>query len=140
MFIGHYGFLYYNESGCLNSYISFSTNYTEVMSKNYNNAIEMFSIMSLVSGSVYVAVGVNALQKKNLGFTLSSLVFGSIVSVLLGYYQKLSIDLYSYNSVGTISFGSTQYITLRISLPTVILSTLSFILVVWGYKEYKEKR
>jgi len=139
LFIGHYELLCYNVSGILYNYLSPSTNLTQVLNHNYNNTIGMLSIVALLSGSVYVAVGVNVLQKRNLGFILSSLVFGSIVSVLLGYYQKLSIDLHNSGSTGIISFGYYHYIALRIALPTVVLSILSFILVVWGYKEYKRK-
>ena len=136
LFIGHYGLLCYNVSGILYNYLSPSTNLTQVLNHNYNNTIGMLSIVALLSGSVYVAVGVNVLQKRNLGFILSSLVFGSIVSVLLGYYQEHLIDICT--SEGAISFGYYHYIALHIALPTVILSTLSFILVVWQYKEYNK--
>jgi len=133
LLIGAYELLSYHVSECLINYISFSNNCTGIVIHSYNETIRMFSVMAIIGGVAYVAAGVNILQKKHPDFILASLVFGSIVSILLGYYQGRIVDMSA--SEGAISFGNSAYVALRIAFPTAVLSSLSFFLVVWQYKE-----
>ena len=107
----------------------------------YNTTILILSYIELFTGAIYVTIGINAMERKHLDFIASSLVFGSVLTILFRYFLITSSNAWNAGNVGIIGITIERYdIVSSISLLIpLILSIIALLLLLWQYKEYKSK-
>lgn len=138
---GYYGILYFHEIEFLLHFplnnVTDNSTIINSMLHNYNNTILIISYIEIFVGAIYVAIGINAMEKKYLGFIASSLIFGSVLSILFRFYLNASFNTWNGGSVGItgVSYNSAVYSIW--SLVPFILSIVALLLILWQYKEYE---
>ncbi|MCD6572945.1 MAG: hypothetical protein J7K95_02480 [Thermoplasmata archaeon] len=138
---GFYGILYFHEMELfLNIPLdnaSINTTIASSLLHNYNETILILSYTEIFAGAIYVAIGINAMEKKHLAFIVSSLIFGSVLSVLFRFYLNTSFNAWNTGATAGISiaYDSTSYSILP--LIPLVFSIVALLLLLWQYKEYE---
>jgi len=76
------------------------------------------AVFTITAGCACIASGINMLQGKNLAFTISSIVYGCILAVLLGHYDDVSM------------VAERPDMALFIGVPVIALSVVALVLVM----------
>lgn len=104
----------------------------------YNTTILILSYIELFIGAIYMTIGINAMERKHLDFIASSLVFGSVLTILFRYFLITSSNKWNAGNVGII-VGRYDIVSSISLLIPLILSIIALLLLLWQHKEYKSK-
>ncbi len=116
-------------------------NMSESLFIHLNNNLLILSYLEMIAGSIYIASGVNILQRKNISFIISSIIFGISISIFFAHY---CFGILTYNwgaeSLGVSAASSVYARIMQCLVLPIIISITALFLVIWQYKKFMHEK